>query len=101
MNEPKSPNTNPAMATAATSVIAISMTVASTGEMAFLSLMFLMFILCIFDPEKLLITVMDEESTHDTDLVSIPVHQTLPVLGRGPAEVPTQTFQRNRWWPRW
>jgi hypothetical protein len=36
VNDPKRPKTNPAMATAAMSVIAMRMTVASTGEMAFL-----------------------------------------------------------------
>jgi hypothetical protein len=36
VNDPKRPNTNPAMAMAAMSVIAIRITVASTGEMAFL-----------------------------------------------------------------
>ena len=35
---PKSPNTNPAMAIAAMRVMAMRMTVASTGEMAFLFL---------------------------------------------------------------
>ncbi len=44
VNVPKSPNTNPAMATAATSVIAMSMTVARIGEMAFLLPCFSMFI---------------------------------------------------------
>jgi len=38
VNDPKSPNTNPAMAMAAMSVMAMRMTVASTGEMAFLFL---------------------------------------------------------------
>jgi hypothetical protein len=36
VNDPNRPKTNPAMATAAMSVIAMRMTVASTGEMAFL-----------------------------------------------------------------
>jgi len=36
VNDPNRPNTNPAMAIAAMSVIAMRMTVASTGEMAFL-----------------------------------------------------------------
>ncbi len=36
MNDPKRPNTNPAMAMAAMRVIAMRMTVARTGEMAFL-----------------------------------------------------------------
>ena len=36
VNDPKRPNTNPAMAMAAMSVIAISITVARTGEIAFL-----------------------------------------------------------------
>ena len=36
VNEPKRPNTNPAMAMAAMRVMAMRMTVASTGEMAFL-----------------------------------------------------------------
>src|SRR2546426_4115580 len=36
VNDPKRPNTKPAMAMAAMSVIAIRITVASTGEMAFL-----------------------------------------------------------------
>jgi len=36
VNDPKRPKTNPAMAMAAISVIAMRMTVASTGEMAFL-----------------------------------------------------------------
>jgi hypothetical protein len=36
VKDPKSPNTNPAMATAAMRVMAMRMTVASTGEMAFL-----------------------------------------------------------------
>ena len=36
VNDPKRPNTNPAMAMAAMSVIAIRITVASTGEIAFL-----------------------------------------------------------------
>ena len=36
VNDPKRPKTNPAMATAAMSVMAMRMTVASTGEMAFL-----------------------------------------------------------------
>jgi len=36
VNDPNRPNTNPAMAMAAMSVIAMRMTVASTGEMAFL-----------------------------------------------------------------
>ena len=38
VNEPKRPNTNPAMAMAAMRVMAMRMTVASTGEMAFLFL---------------------------------------------------------------
>jgi len=38
VNEPKRPNTNPATAMAAMSVIAMRMTVARTGEMAFLFL---------------------------------------------------------------
>ena len=38
VNDPKRPNTNPAMAMAAMRVIAMRMTVASTGEMAFLFL---------------------------------------------------------------
>jgi len=37
VNVPKRPNTNPAMAMAAMSVIAIRITVASTGEIAFLA----------------------------------------------------------------
>jgi len=36
VNDPKRPNTNPAMAIAAMRVMAMRMTVASTGEMAFL-----------------------------------------------------------------
>jgi len=36
VNDPKRPNTNPAMAMAAMRVMAMRMTVASTGEMAFL-----------------------------------------------------------------
>ena len=36
VNDPNRPNTNPAMAMAAMSVMAMSMTVAMTGEMAFL-----------------------------------------------------------------
>jgi len=36
VNDPKRPNTNPAMAMAAMSVIAIRITVARTGEIAFL-----------------------------------------------------------------
>jgi hypothetical protein len=36
VNDPKRPNTNPATAMAAMSVIAMRMTVARTGEMAFL-----------------------------------------------------------------
>jgi len=36
VNDPKRPNTNPATAMAAMSVIAMRMTVANTGEMAFL-----------------------------------------------------------------
>jgi len=36
VNDPNRPNTNPAMAMAAMRVIAMRMTVASTGEMAFL-----------------------------------------------------------------
>jgi hypothetical protein len=36
VKEPNRPNTNPAMAMAAMSVMAMSMTVAMTGEMAFL-----------------------------------------------------------------
>jgi hypothetical protein len=36
VNDPNRPNTNPAIAMAAMRVIAIRMTVASTGEMAFL-----------------------------------------------------------------
>jgi len=35
VNDPKRPNTNPATAMAAMRVMAISMTVANTGEMAF------------------------------------------------------------------
>ena len=38
VNDPNRPNTNPAMAMAAMRVIAMRMTVASTGEMAFLFL---------------------------------------------------------------
>ena len=38
VNDPKRPNTNPAMAMAAMRVMAMRMTVASTGEMAFLFL---------------------------------------------------------------
>jgi len=38
VNDPNRPNTNPAMAMAAMRVMAMSMTVASTGEMAFLFL---------------------------------------------------------------
>ena len=38
VNDPNSPNTNPAMAMAAMRVMAMRMTVASTGEMAFLFL---------------------------------------------------------------
>jgi len=38
VNDPKRPNTNPAIAMAAMSVIAMSMTVARTGEIAFLAL---------------------------------------------------------------
>ena len=45
VNEPNSPNTNPAMATAAMRVMAMRMTVARIGEMALLLLYFLMFIL--------------------------------------------------------
>jgi len=45
VNEPNSPNTNPAMATAAMSVIAMRMTVAMTGEMAFLLSFLAIFIL--------------------------------------------------------
>ncbi len=40
VNDPNSPNTNPAIAMAAMSVIAMRMTVAMTGEMAFLPLTF-------------------------------------------------------------
>ena len=40
VNDPNRPNTNPAIAMAAMSVIAMSMTVAMTGEMAFLPLTF-------------------------------------------------------------
>jgi hypothetical protein len=36
VNDPKRPNTNPAMAMAAMSVIAMRITVARTGDMAFL-----------------------------------------------------------------
>jgi hypothetical protein len=45
VNDPKMPNTNPAIATAAMSVIAMSMTVAMTGEMAFLPTFRVIFIL--------------------------------------------------------
>jgi hypothetical protein len=38
VNDPNRPNTNPAIAMAAMSVMAMRMTVASTGEMAFLFL---------------------------------------------------------------
>ena len=44
VNDPKRPNTNPAMAMAAMRVIAMSMTVAMTGEIAFLPLTF---VICI------------------------------------------------------
>jgi len=44
VNVPKRPNTNPAMATAAMSVIAMRITVARTGEMAFLFAVVCMFI---------------------------------------------------------
>jgi len=39
VNDPKRPNTNPAMAIAAISVIAMRITVANTGEIAFLRLL--------------------------------------------------------------
>ncbi len=42
VNDPKRPNTNPAMAIAAMSVIAIRITVARTGEIAFLLLLVFM-----------------------------------------------------------
>ena len=44
VNDPNRPNTNPAMAMAAMRVMAMRMTVARTGEMAFL---FLLFTICI------------------------------------------------------
>ena len=46
VNDPKRPNTNPAMAMAAMRVMAMRMTVARTGEMAFL---FLLFTICIVE----------------------------------------------------
>ena len=45
VNDPNRPNTNPAMAMAAIRVIAMRMTVAMTGEMAFLPLTFVICIL--------------------------------------------------------
>jgi len=43
VNDPNRPNTNPAMAIAAMSVMAISITVARTGEIAFLRFVLLIF----------------------------------------------------------
>jgi len=43
VNDPNRPKTNPAMAMAAISVIAMRITVARTGEIAFLCLRFFMF----------------------------------------------------------
>ena len=45
VNDPNRPNTNPAMAMAAMRVMAMRMTVAMTGEMAFLPLTFVICIL--------------------------------------------------------
>ena len=50
VNDPKRPKTNPAMATAAMSVIAIRMTVARMGEMAFFLLNFSMLFTRFFQP---------------------------------------------------
>ena len=53
VNDPNRPNTNPAMAMAAMSVIAMRITVAMTGEMAFLPLPYVIFIVSEpFDPLK-------------------------------------------------
>ena len=47
VNDPNRPNTNPAIAMAAMSVIAMRMTVAMTGEMAFLPFTF---VICMLNP---------------------------------------------------
>ena len=48
VNDPNRPNTNPAMAMAAIRVMAMRMTVAMTGEMAFLPLTF---VICMLQPK--------------------------------------------------
>ena len=47
VNDPNRPNTNPAMAMAAMSVMAMRMTVAMTGEIAFLPFTF---VICMLNP---------------------------------------------------
>ena len=54
VNDPNRPNTNPAIAIAAMSVIAMRMTVAMTGEMAFLPLTFVICILAGKPPGRLI-----------------------------------------------